>query len=461
MKKIIKALTVLMMIILIIIGLVWMKQPNYQESSELEKLQALPYVNSSERESIVTGVIKYNQRRSYPGYNLFANHVNKAYLIDMEGKIVHQWVFPEYPDGELSFIELLDNGDVLGIYSEKGLIKLNKNSEVIWVKHINAHHDVAMMPDGSLMVPVNSLVKLYNGRIVKFDSLLHLADTGETLSEWSSFENLKDLQKHHLDLELDKKNYAQVTGIKILNKLINGGLDLSRKILFYAYYSTIAPKDRQINLSKSPTQQNQVTKDFKPAKLPSNLIKRITEAVGKLIGFDSIYDYYHLNTVEILPENPLAIVDKRFQAGNLLICSRNTNLIFILDKNSKEIVWSWGPGMLDRPHMPTMLENGNLLVYDNGTNRGYSTILELNPMSKTIVWEYQAEPVENFYSKLRGSNQRLANGNTLISESNNGRIFEVTSDGEVVWEFVNFEKGKVIARMMRFPEDNINAWLKQ
>jgi hypothetical protein len=31
----------------------------------------------------------------------------------------------------------------------------------------------------------------------------------------------------------------------------------------------------------------------------------------------------------------------------------------------------------------------------------------------------------------------LANGNTLITESDNGRAFEVTDDGQVVWEFHN------------------------
>ena len=56
---------------------------------------------------------------SYPGYNLFANHGNKAYLMDMEGKVIHEWVFPEHPDGKLEFVELLDNGDLLGIYSQK------------------------------------------------------------------------------------------------------------------------------------------------------------------------------------------------------------------------------------------------------------------------------------------------------------------------------------------------------
>jgi hypothetical protein len=38
-------------------------------------------------------------------------------------------------------------------------------------------------------------------------------------------------------------------------------------------------------------------------------------------------------------------------------------------------------------------------------------------------------------SKKSSRFQRLPNGNTLITESDNGRVFEVTRDGEVVWEF--------------------------
>ena len=52
------------------------------------------------------------------------------------------------------------------------------------------------------------------------------------------------------------------------------------------------------------------------------------------------------------------------------------------------------------------------------------------------VLDIAAEP-QSFYSMARGANQRLANGNTLVTESDDGRLFEITSEGEVVWEFLN------------------------
>jgi hypothetical protein len=94
-----------------------------------------------------------------------------------------------------------------------------------------------------------------------------------------------------------------------------------------------------------------------------------------------------------------------------------------------------------------MLENGNLLIYDNGTARRYTRILELDPRTEEIVWEYRADPPEKFFSPTRGSNQRLPNGNTFIAESDSGRLFEVTPEGEMVWEFLNPDLTKAGKRM--------------
>ena len=175
------------------------------------------------------------------------------------------------------------------------------------------------------------------------------------------------------------------------------------------------------------------------------------------------YDYYHLNTIKILPDTPLGKKDKRFQKGNWLICLRNTNLILILDKDTKEIVWHWGPGNLDWPHMPVMLENGDILIFDNGAHRDYSRVIQINPLNKNITWEYKANPPEKFYTKFRGSAQRFENGNTLITESAKGRVFEITKKGEVVWDFYNPEikdgHRKRIYRMIKYPKEKIDPLL--
>ena len=56
-----------------------------------------------------------------------------------------------------------------------------------------------------------------------------------------------------------------------------------------------------------------------------------------------------------------------------------------------------------------------------------------------IVWIYETDGYANlrFFSKSMGTQQRLPNGNTLICEGMTGRVFEVTYEGEMVWEYVN------------------------
>ena len=134
-----------------------------------------------------------------------------------------------------------------------------------------------------------------------------------------------------------------------------------------------------------------------------------------------------------LPDTPLGQKDARFRSGNLLFCFRSLDIIGIVDREKNEVVWAWGLGIIDGPHQPTMLDNGNILLYDNGTYRDTSIAREIDPVSGDIVWQY--EDGADFYSPYRSGVQRLPNGNTLICESDAGRIFEVTQDKEIVWDY--------------------------
>ena len=82
-----------------------------------------------------------------------------------------------------------------------------------------------------------------------------------------------------------------------------------------------------------------------------------------------------------------------------------------------------------------ILENGNLLVFDNRSLGEQSRVLEYNPRSLEIVWEYRGNDQYPLYSKIRSQQQRLGNGNVLITESNTARLLEVNRQGELVWEY--------------------------
>lgn len=146
-------------------------------------------------------------------------------------------------------------------------------------------------------------------------------------------------------------------------------------------------------------------------------------------------DIFHTNTIEVLDgklETKIPILKK----GRILISIRNLSVIALVDLEEEKVCWLlWG--MWNVQHQPTVLENGNLLLFDNSELTGNSRIIEFNPLTQEIIWSYQGDKGNSFYTNVIGSNQRLPNGNTLITESETGRAFEVTRENKIVWEFIN------------------------
>lgn len=147
---------------------------------------------------------------------------------------------------------------------------------------------------------------------------------------------------------------------------------------------------------------------------------------------DSAADIFHVNSIEILGRDTPPVGRR----GDLLISIREHDLVATVDPDARSIVWRWGPEILHRQHHPSLLANGHVLVFDNRPSDKASRVVELDSVSGEIVWTYRGDPPESFFSEKRGGAQRLANGNTLITESDTGRAFEVTASGEVVWEYL-------------------------
>jgi hypothetical protein len=197
-----------------------------------------------------------------------------------------------------------------------------------------------------------------------------------------------------------------------------------------------------------------------------------------------IGDWMHLNSMSLLgPNKWYDKGDERFHPDNIIWDGRQTNIIAITDRKSGKIVWQVGPdyfatkalrnlGQIVGQHHAHMIPRGlpgegNILVYDNGgwagygapnpgaptgvdnALRDYSRILEFDPVTLEIIWQYTPSEAGfmipmfafMFYSGFVSSAQRLPNGNTLITEGAYGRIFEVTREHEIVWEFINPYRG--------------------
>jgi len=196
-----------------------------------------------------------------------------------------------------------------------------------------------------------------------------------------------------------------------------------------------------------------------------------------------LFDWLHINSMSLVGPNKWHNAgDERFHPDNIIIDSRNANFIAIISRDTGKVVWRVGPdytegkpeyklGKIVGQHHAHIIPEGlpgagNVLVFDNGGAGGYgssffmpllpgifpselrpySRVIEFDPQTLDIVWEYSdkdgfAWPLSGknhlFFSIYISSAQRLPNGNTLITEGATGRIFEVTNDKEVVWEYVS------------------------
>lgn len=151
-------------------------------------------------------------------------------------------------------------------------------------------------------------------------------------------------------------------------------------------------------------------------------------------SFKWIEDPFHFNDIEPLPKE-LEENYPLFEAGDLLLSFRNLNLVCVMDQETLEIKW-WRQGLVRRQHDPDWNERGTITIFDNNMHGEFSRIVEIDPES----YEYSV-PVKgenyNFYSRIRGKHQLLPNGNFLITSSNQGRVFEVDENGDVVFDFLN------------------------
>jgi len=141
-------------------------------------------------------------------------------------------------------------------------------------------------------------------------------------------------------------------------------------------------------------------------------------------------EWTHANGVAELPN------------GDIVVSFRVISTVIIIDRKTGKIIWKLGAPPLSGQHAPTPLTNGNLLLFDNGPHRldhpmPFSRIIEIDLKTKQIVWKYQEKRESDFFSPRISNAQRLPNGNTLTCEGDFGRLFEVTSEGELVWEYVN------------------------
>ena len=382
-----------------------------------------------------TGVTIYNPAKSHNSFVVFGSPDGKSHLIDMNGNEVRQWPYIGFPseildpnvtNGKLGHILVqLKNGEGVwsGIFNNKIIGELDWDGNIVWQygketpgNEARQNHDWNRLPNGNTLIvrTVDHVVPAVSIKPIDDQTINEITPDGKIVWSWNAGEHLAEFGITAEGISLLQKSYAD-------GSHGHGFLTIN---------------------------------DMQP--------------IGSNKWFEA--------------------GDSRFDPENIVIDSREVSFIAIIEKKSGKIVWRVGPDFSAetqssgggpnfskaalRPTLSTKIPRpvdqisgqhdahiipkglpgaGNLLVFDNEGPSGYpstrlstqngSRILEINPVTKEIVWQYSAldsnQPVWDFYSSFISSARRLPNGNTLIDEGMNGRIFQVTKAGEIVWEYVS------------------------
>lgn len=335
------------------------------------------------------GVTVWDEEKAFNGYTLFTSaHAQKAFLVDMEGKVVYEWAIPYreafpthphlkrlvdpariiwrrcilYPNGDLAVVFV---GVAAAPYGY-GLARLDKDSNVMWRVNDYFHHDLTLGEDGNLYTLVHRISK-------------------------EKVEAFPEIKQAYF------KDYAVV----------------------------VSPEGEVLN----------------EIDLFDSVVKRF-EKTGETT---QLYSFIHRRNGDFLHTNTARYVRRSFaekvpglEEGQIMVSFRSMSMLAVLDPETHEVVWT-KQGPWKNQHDPDMLPNGNLLVFDNKGRRvvgGKSSIIEYDPVEDEIEWIY-TEQKHGFDSDIRGCQQKLPNGNVLITEGQGGRLLEVTPDKELVWEWVS------------------------
>ena len=352
--------------------------------------QAMPELEQNTLKRRGVGLRACEPKRAFAGFTLFAPHFVESrtvYLIDLQGEVVHTWNMP-YPPG------------LSGCLTERGTLFYNgRTSEQSFLSRFPFKGGVVLEADwnGKVLWEVRHPDHHHHGILLRNGNVL-LHCMGEVPEEIA-----RRVKGGMAEGNMQSGQYAS-RPVSEADKMYSD------------YLAEVTPAGHTVWEWRTWEYLDPVADGIAEVQAPRTL-------------------WAQGNSVEELPD------------GDILASYRPTSTVIRISRKTGKIVWKLGPPTVAGQHAPTLLENGNILIFDNGPHRlddsvPYSRAIEVDPATNAIVWKYQDKPAWNFFSPRMGCAQRLPNGNTLITESSFGRFFEVTKEGEIVWEYVNPFFGK-------------------
>jgi hypothetical protein len=341
--------------------------------------------------------------------------------IDQENTIVNDNLINGYPEINVNisdnpspgyfFVSLLASNQPSYL-----MIINNRGVPVFYLKTSRVVRDFHLQPDGSITFFDHSVSRFY-----KMDSSYAITDSfycGNGFAETTDFHELILMENGHSIL------MARENLIVRMDTIVTGG-DSAAIVSGFVI--------QELDANKNVIFQWRTFDHF--------LITDATEDINLLAHF---INPFHCNS--------LALDDD----DNLLLSSRHLDEITKIDRQTGNIIWRFGglkctnneftftndPRTFSHQHYARRLDNGNIMLFDNGNlhSQQYSRSLEyyLDEINKsaTLAWSFANNPLT--LTGAAGSSQRLSDSNTVIGwgvgESDSPDITETDLNGNITFE---------------------------
>lgn len=350
-----------------------------------------------------TGLTYHQPNLSTPGYTLFTPHGDDhAFLIDIDGRIVHRWKFTHVHPG---YGRLLANGNLLMSGSDINLPDPPK--------------DEPTKPP----LPLEQHVTRLGGY---HTTLLEMTWDGEIVWEY------QNRFQHHDFFRFANGNTMVPEWVELpedLHRKVKGGFKMPRERLPRLLGDDLVEVDRDCK----EVRRIRTWQLLDPVKDPIYPTTRR-------------WEWTHLNGIDVN------------DAGDIVFSARNADRVAIIDHASGAIKWKYTK--THGQHNPTFTPDGHVQIFDNG--HAGSRVIQIDPETEEVAWQYQGQPRQQFFSGHISGASRLESGHVLVCEGTSGRLFEVNRDQQVVWEWINpilnnnkrGEPTVSIYRAHRYPADH-------
>jgi hypothetical protein len=388
------------------------------------------------------GLMSSTDSKVFNGYLLFApKHNTTTYLINNQGRIVHQWAGSAYEPGQSVY--LLENGHLLRTCMTKGKLstgggeggrveEYDWDGNLVWVLDFSTetsmqHHDIRILPNGNIIM-----------------------------------------------LVVEKKTYAQVIAAGFNPSKLASEIQ-QKDIMVPDYVAEIKPtKPVGGTVVWEWHVWDHLIQDYDATKLNYGVVKdhpELIDAAGDQKVLPAFWN--HMNSIDYNPS-----------LDQILMSVRGNSEVWIIDhsttmaeakshtggKSGKggDLLYRWGNPIayrmgtandqkLYQQHDAEWVRSdcpgaGNITTFNNGLGRNYSSVDEFTPPVDSLgryarttgttfgptsfAWTYIASPPSSMFAEAISGAQRLPNGNTIVDDGTHGTFYEVTKTGEVVWKYV-------------------------